>query len=149
MTGNPNNYNLFTPDQYNNNYNNGYNAGLNDGKLKIPKVTVSSFGLNDDQNFPDAWDGWGARMVIDTSNLSSITLGPIQTFPTAQASTINWKYARIRIYGDGAMLHDVRDTAVQQYVNRSYDVSGYSTFSIDFIYRHGGVGYGAQLVSVS
>lgn len=27
VTGNPNNYNLFTADQYNNNYNNGYNAG--------------------------------------------------------------------------------------------------------------------------
>ena len=32
VTGNPNNYNLFTADQYNNNYNNGYNAGYNAGK---------------------------------------------------------------------------------------------------------------------
>lgn len=31
VTGNPNNYNLFTADQYNNNYNNGYNAGYNEG----------------------------------------------------------------------------------------------------------------------
>ena len=32
VTGNPNNYNLFTADQYNNNYNNGYNAGFNAGQ---------------------------------------------------------------------------------------------------------------------
>ena len=32
VTGNPNNYNLFTADQYNNNYNNGYNAGFSAGE---------------------------------------------------------------------------------------------------------------------
>ncbi len=133
---------------YGNRYTEGYNNGYNAGKLKIPKVTVSSIGINDDPSFPDSLDGYVARMVIDTSSLSSITLGPIQTF-AAQASSINWNYARIRIYGNNTLLHDVRNTTVQQYVDRSYDVSGYSTFTVDFIYRHGLVGYGAQLVSVS
>lgn len=41
VTGNPNNYNLFTPEQYNNNYNNGYNAGFSAGKKAAEIKTVS------------------------------------------------------------------------------------------------------------
>ena len=54
VTGNPNNYNLFTPEQYNNNYNNGYNAGFNAGKATVVDLGVISASSQSGSNTRDS-----------------------------------------------------------------------------------------------
>lgn len=86
VTGNPNNYNLFTADQYNNNYNNGYNAGYNEGYNAGQNNPASSgtykisFGgrmhpPGDGSNWINVSDAiyirvTGSSVVIDTNYIS-------------------------------------------------------------------------------
>lgn len=73
MTGNPNNYNLFTAAQYNQNYNNGYNAGFSAGKNDATIQTREVSGSKN--NFSSYTDyGLDRSVKINPPSLSGYTI---------------------------------------------------------------------------
>ena len=76
VTGNPNNYNLFTAEQYNNHYNEGYNNGRTQGQNDV-KGNPNGYGLYTqqqyDQNYTNGYSAGvsaGQGSVAGSYNIS-------------------------------------------------------------------------------
>lgn len=96
VTTNPNKYNLFTPDQYNNHYNEGYNAGLSAGQSSVAGsyniyFVINARGGSDGRS----WMKYEDQITINISTGGTPTLGS-PSFMNAQIRGDQGEYYNLR-----------------------------------------------------
>ena len=67
VTGNPNNYNLFTAEQYNNHYNEGYNSGRTQGQNDV-KSNPNNYGLYNKTQYDNHYNNGRTQGQNDVKN---------------------------------------------------------------------------------
>ena len=94
VASNPNNYNLFTAEQYNQNYTNGYNAGKAAGQSSVAGSYKIDFRVNAHDENELSWIRYRDWITIDVKSNGTASLGS-NSFMNAQIRAEQGEYCNI------------------------------------------------------